>query len=223
MENAIKLRSNERVEFEVDDEVFKSSVQDVISDSSIALSIPINGSKSYLPVIGEKVEFFIFIKNEYHKYTGILKDRKIEGGLRLLIIENLKHIGKIQRRENFRIPISVDVSYLKITKEAGEKGVAKNIYKILADKFIVGHSVDLSAGGIRILIHEKIEINSFLMLKVKLSSEDEICVLSQIIRVEKGEDIKLYKIGCKFLDLDELDKEKMIRYIFEKSRELVKR
>lgn len=223
MKKEARLRINERVEFKVDDDIYKSNIQDIISESSIAISIPISGTKSYLPHIGESVTFYVFSKDAYYKYKGTLSSRFIEGGLRLLIIDNLKDLGKIQRRENYRLPISLDVFYTPISEEIAIKGLENNLVKTQVEKFNSTRCIDLSAGGIKIFTKEQIQNEDYILMKLSLSPNEDIIVISKVVRVEKDFEIKQYKVGCKFQDLNNVDREKIARFIFEKQRELMKR
>ncbi|KMT21717.1 flagellar brake protein [Clostridium cylindrosporum] len=223
MKNKNKLRINERVEFVVEDEIYKSTIQDIISENSIAISVPVNGAKSHLPHIRASVEFFVFLKNEYHNYKGKIVNRIIDGNLRLLIIDELEYKGKIQRREDYRIPISLDVSYLPVKKEVVEKGISKKIIELLEDKFKSAKSIDISAGGIKLITTEEIEAGTYIITRIKSNFIEDISTVCKVIRVEKDLDMKIYKMGCRFENLDKLDKEKIVRFIFEKSRELMKR
>ncbi|MEF9952024.1 MAG: PilZ domain-containing protein [Clostridium sp.] len=218
-----RLKTNERVEFSIDNEIYKSTVQDIISNKSIAISIPVLGSKSYLPIIGEKIDFFILIGSDFHKYKGIVSNRIVDGNLRLIIVDDLSTEGKVQRREYFRIPVSLDIEYLPISNEIAENGVSKKVLDLLSDRFITAKSIDLSAGGIKIFTAEKVEEGTHVIVKVAISSSDTISIISKVVRMEKDPGTKTYKLGCRFLALDKNDTEKIVKFIFEKSRELMKR
>ena len=223
MKKEVRLKINERVEFKVDKDIYKSNIQDIISKNSIAINIPVSGTKSYLPHIGESVVFYVFFFFAYYKYKGTLSSRFLEGGLRLLIIDNIKDLGKIQRREDYRIPISLEISYAHISEEIALKGLSNNLIKGQVEKFNSTRCIDLSAGGIKIFTKEKMENNDYVLMKINLCSNECIFVISKVIRVEKDFEIKHYKVGCKFENLNNIDREKIARFIFKKQRELMKR
>lgn len=110
-----------------------------------------------------------------------------------------------ERREFSRLSVLADVSYAKKdTYERGKLTFAKNIGK----------------GGICLIAYEELKESDVLELKILLPDEKEhINILGRVVWVKKfsmGEvsSGERFDAGVEFLQISDLDKQKIDRYIF---------
>ena len=111
----------------------------------------------------------------------------------------------VEKRKFSRIPLNVKVRYdvLKGSPHRTEETRSKNI----------------SAGGICLAISEKIDTGALLRLKLFLQGEDDfVIVTGEVVWVEEFSindtaDYKAYDCGIEFFDFNDLDQEKIIRYL----------
>jgi len=83
--------------------------------------------------------------------------------------------------------------------------------------------VDISGSGIKIYNPEPYEVGTYFELKIYIPmvTYPRISTLSQVVRVdeEKKDDKITYLIAFKFLEINENDRDLLIKYIFMKDRE----
>ena len=111
----------------------------------------------------------------------------------------------VERRRFPRLIASVDVEYSILRKGTlQEQAVTKNI----------------SAGGICLIVYEKIEPGTFLALKILLSSINYIIeakakvIWSSYFTVgPDGRD--RYDLGIEFVEINESDRQKISQYVFK--------
>lgn len=79
-------------------------------------------------------------------------------------------------------------------------------------------TLDLSAGGMKLRTEENIDIEKEYKVTIKLSDEQFIKCMYQLIRVEKG-DNGLYTISGRFINLSNIDKMTLIQFCMKKDME----
>ena len=82
--------------------------------------------------------------------------------------------------------------------------------------------MDLSGGGMRIKVKEKLSFNDSIISNLNYENE-KVVIKGRVVRIEKTED-KRYIYGIDFKDIDNSTREKIIRIVFKimrKQRELV--
>jgi len=90
--------------------------------------------------------------------------------------------------------------------------------------FLSGHKeVDISGSGIRFYHSQSLDVGTHYELKIYLPiiTYPRITTVSQVVRVdkEKREDATAYLVAFKFVEINENDRDLLIKYIFMKERE----
>ncbi|MBF4691747.1 flagellar brake protein [Fusibacter ferrireducens] len=213
----------------------KCFVYEVTSDSQLILSNPVSEGRLY-PLEKSYVYYFRFyIENlGMYLFKGILKDRTQYDNLPSVIINLSSDIKKVQRRKFFRVNL-MSQGNLLFEKQLSEDEVAqmkqkmlakfKNEKDILVDDVIVEKvpfdTLDLSGGGLRILIKESFDLGEFLEGEFKISN-DWVKFKGEVTRNEKKDDNR-YEVGIKFLEVDANTQAKIVAYVFEIERNLIKK
>jgi len=175
---------------------------------------PIYEGRLYPVQIGAKIAV-TFIKNStLYEFTAEVVDRENKNKLAMLKIKALSKIEKIQRREFFRFDTSVSVNYRKIetVNMKSKEEYAKTITR------------DLSGGGLCMRLKEPIEMDQFLDCELFISSK--INFIGRVVRHTKYDTMQgiyKYEIGVCFEKIDEAQREKVISYIFQEQRRLLKK
>lgn len=198
---------NSKIEISWKDGYYKSSIENV-DDESIYISIPIKEGQ-YIPLrSGEQIEVIYYYKNDFYKFYTVVTDRKMDR-IPLILIELPKEVFKLQRRKFVRIPMVCNIEYAKVEN--------KNFLKPL--KAIM---VDLSGSGMRIKLREDIKLGNMLVTYIPVGNE-KLILKGEVVRIEKDEDKKKSICGVNFMELDERNREKLIRFIFQVMREQMKK
>jgi c-di-GMP-binding flagellar brake protein YcgR len=208
------LTINKRLEILVDEKYFKSNIQD-ITESYIAISIPIK-SGEYLPLTkGTLIDVLYYEEDNLYKFQSVIMGRKFEN-IPILLISKPREIKKIQRRKHVRVPIISTVKYKNLKNEprTNPKSIAKSEY-------LQAILIDISGGGMKIKISEEIKLSQFLLLCLTINNED-IIIVGQAMRIIKDDDGR-FNCGLSFEFLDSATREKIIKLTFQLMREQMKK
>lgn len=212
------IKAGDHIEVEVTKKdlsflVVKSTIANIHSDSTIVITNPIYKGKLYPIHIGEKVNIIFYKKNKGKYYfLGEVIKKENKKNLSLLYINKVGSIRKMQRREFFRLDIVLNV----IVEINNSEDEIKEISAI---------SKDISGGGIRLICKEKLNLGCLLKCIIPLDDET-IEVRGEVIRCESesiSDSIYRYDIGIKFIDIDENIRKKIISFIFDRQRKIIKK
>ncbi len=229
---------------EVDIMIFKNNnesvtlkcfVYEVTNDEEIVLSNPVSGGYLY-PIEKSYVYYFRFyIENlGMYLFKGTLVNRIKYDNLPSVVIKLASDIKKIQRRKFFRVGL-MSQGHLIFEHPLSEEEIAQTREKLKAkfknDKDIIVEEViyekvpfdtlDLSGGGIRISIKESYEIGDYLEGEFRITG-DWLPFKGEVTRCEKKDDYR-YEVGIKFLEVDANTQSKIVAYVFEIERNLIKK
>ena len=94
----------------------------------------------------------------------------------------------------------------------------EDIELVFENQTFKAHTLDLSAGGMKIQTMENLDIEKEYRIVIRLSNEQEIKCKYQLIRVERGDDGK-YTISGRFTQLTNIDKMVLVQYCLQKEME----
>ena len=203
-----ELNINGRLDVYWEDAIYKSTVQDV-SDDYFAMSVPMSEG-SYLPLErGEKVEIIYYDNLVLYKFIGVVISRRIDNNVPQLILQFPDKVQRIQRRSYVRVDLIEYVNYCQFVdgKKIDDMYYEddKNIFKAIL--------LDISGGGIKLKIKEKVKANDILLLQLP-TNEGMLKLKGRIVRLVKDDDNRNL-CGISFIELDDKTRERIIRYVFD--------
>lgn len=203
----LDLSVNTRVEVYNNNIGFKSTVQDIRADGYV-ISIPtVNGE--YLSIdIGEELELMVYAdKGCVYSFNSKGIGRTIENKIPMYILSKPYNVNKIQRRDFVRVDTVQVIGYQKYTDDNG--------------KYKEGLLLDLSGGGMRLKISEKLNYRE--KIKIRLKDDlNQLLVEGEIVRIQKTDDSR-YIYGISFTEIDNITRERVIKNVFaimRKQREI---
>lgn len=143
-------------------------------------------------------------------------DDFLSNGLRFIKVKVLGEIRTIQRRNDYRFKINLKVLYRKIKFEGLE-------FKPLSDEFAPSRTINISGGGVCILLNEEIGVNTHLECTIEIEKNFNIRFIGKVVRCEENNDSSLnykYEAGIKYDIIDNKDRERIIRFIFKEQLKL---
>jgi c-di-GMP-binding flagellar brake protein YcgR len=204
----VKFLVNHRVEILYGDDSYKSNIQD-ITEEYISISIPMKEGKYIALNSRDYFEVIYYEEANVYKFVGKVIKRIVENGVAQIILEYPEDIVKVQRREFVRIDLVQYLKYIPVLR--GEKEDAK-INLLDENKGKEGMLIDLSGGGFKLKISEKIEYND--MIIADIPDDDSIIrVRAKAVRIIPDDDKRLI-CGFSFIDIDTKTRERIIRLIF---------
>ncbi len=198
------------------DKPFVSEFEMASGEDIIFIAAPIAEGRLYPVQIGTIATVSFIKDNNLYEFEAVVVDRESKNGLALLKIQTRRQIERVQRREFFRFDCCIPVNYreINLTKE-----------KFNSDnKFIETVTRDLSGGGLCMRLKEPVEVGK--LLECELFITDKVVFIGKVVRFTKYDilqGIYKYEIGVIFEKIDKLVREKVISYIFQEQRKLLKK
>ncbi len=207
------IKTGNRVEIylvsEKDDNFkYTSLVEKNYGNGKLLLYIPMMYGKIIRLPAGNEYLFVFVTETGMIKYQAVISDYIYEDDFNFMLVEIVSEIEKIQRREFFRFDCVLPLRFINTDHEGKEKD----------DCFFEGTVRDLGEGGIKFLSNAEIEVDSKIKFFITLNFE---CAASTGIILQRQEypksDFK-YQYRAQFQDLNDDEKDKILKYIFFEQR-----
>lgn len=222
----------ERAGNDVEVKTYKSSTYDYLSDTELEIAMPTENGKMVLFQTGLRCEFIFYTNRGLYMCTGIVKKRYKKDFLFALAVEIKTPPSKFQRREFFRVDCLIDMKYYKITEEVASLDSTEKLFAEIQGIDYIGAALnavvqDISGGGIRFTTDEQLEVNSYLLIVIRLANNkmDETfylpCKLISSNKIEHA--VGKYSNRGKFIFKDIKDRETIVRFVFEEERRIRKK
>lgn len=188
---------------------YTSQVLDFDEERTIKAAMPIFEGKIIPLEVGDGYELVFYTKAGLYQCTAQVLKRYTEENMHVMDLQFTTELVKYQRRQYYRLDCMMTFRY-RMPEETEE-----NCWKD-------GTITDLSGGGIRFRCREEIEKDSYLDVKIPLSFPEEIVPIQfqmKVIECRKTEtDFRMFEIRGEFTGVSDMEREKVIQYIFEEQR-----
>lgn len=228
--NKLEIQAVERVKYVDDQEkkkVYQSQVYDILSEDRLEISMPMEKSKLILlPVDVEYDLYFYTAGGLYQCFAKVIDRYKTEHNY-LLLLELTSNLRKFQRREYYRLSCALEMNSRALKKEEVEAIDQQDDYLVPGLPLKRSIIVDISGGGIRFVGDYSYEPESLICCKYHLlvdGRDKEYTLVAKIIAVRELEDRKgLFEHRAQYININTLEREEIIRFIFEEERKNRKR
>ena len=172
-------------------------------------------------------------------YLFLDEVQEIEGwekvNMYFLAIELINNLEKIQRRQFFRLPCTIDMYFYEVRyddKAESEPEFCKKMYKnhaINSKNMNTVKSVilDISGGGIRFSLSTPLEEGTYFMAQFSLALEEctqQFNIVCKVIKCTQSLDYAdRYFARSKFIFDRITEREKIVRFVFEEERRIRRR
>ena len=213
--NRVEIQSAGRVKFTVETEkkkVYQTTVYDVVSEDRLEIYMPMEKSKLILLPVDEEFDLYFYTTNGLYQCFAKIIDRYKTDNKYLLLLELTSNLRRFQRREYYRLSCALEMNARSLQKEEIEA---------------VEQNVDISGGGIRFVGDYAYEQGSLICCKYHLlidGKDKEYTLIAKVIAVrELDEHRGLYEHRAQYINIDTMEREEIIRFIFEEERKHRKR
>lgn len=210
------LKLNSKIEIiNKDEKKTEGIIYDIVEDK-IIVTIPSDDKEFKLLRIGEEVNCIYYDKKNTVGFYGDIEDR-VYKNMPAYVIGNARGFQKIQRRQDVRIPISIEILHTsnEFVIKAYENNKKENILEKAERYLNKGIMVDISGGGARFICYDNLAMGSKLLLSFKFGDKTFVIkaiILHKEIKVVSNKTV--YTYGVRFKDISEKNKEKIIKHIF---------
>lgn len=201
----LELKVNSRIEVIVDEKSYKALIID-IEDDNIKINIPVCNDEYLMLYKDDKIEINSYLDDGkcFNYYCNVISKGK-DNNVIYYKLTLPYDVRRVQRRNFFRVNLLEEVTYKNITNKT-EKEIEELPYKS-------GIMIDLSGGGLKVKTKEKLKGNDIIVMRIKMTGI-EVKLKGQIVRIEASMDNN-FLYGVKFLDITEMESDKIIRELFE--------
>ncbi len=192
---------------------YVSRVENINEDGTIEVLIPIY--KNRVIYIKNDTILKVIVSREGAIYEFRAKIvNKLFGVIPLLKLERISDINKIQRRNYYRLRVAKSIRFRKII----------NLKEKQFDEYVNAVTVDISGGGLCFSSTKELELNDLIEISIELTGK-AITVFCKVLRREMKEDDELsrFMYGVAFEKIAELERNIIMRFIFEEQRKLAKK
>lgn len=228
--NKVEIQAVERVKFADENEkkrVYVSQVNDILSEERLEVLMPMEKSKLILlPVNAEYDLYFYTPTGLYQCFVNVIDRYKSENQF-ILLLELTSNLRKFQRREYYRLGCALEMNARPLEKEevnAVEKNSTFLVPGLPLKRSVI---VDISGGGIRFVGSYCYEPDSLVYCKYSLvidGNAKEYTLVSKVLTVRELEDRPgYYEHRAQYINIDTVEREEIIRFIFEEERKHRKR
>ena len=201
----LDLKVNSRIEVVADEKSYKALIID-IEDDNIKINIPVRNDEYLMLYKDDKIEINSYLDDGkcFNYYCNVISKGK-DNNVIYYKLTLPYDVRRIQRRNFFRVNLLEEVTYKNRTNKT-EKEIEELPYKS-------GIMIDLSGGGLKVRTKEKLKGNDIIVMRIKMTGI-EVKLKGQIVRIETSIDNN-FLYGVKFLDITEMESDKIIRELFE--------
>ncbi len=211
MRNAIKLGDKVELVTEVtlanQPSRYFSKVQEVDDETSVVIIAPTENGWIEPLELNRKYGMSVYTDKGLYRCEAMLSKRVKTEHHHLITLDILTTLQKYQRRQFFRINCGLTFQYKDDVNQEWYEGMI----------------LDISGGGIRFTTKSKLESNRPLMSHIRLNwsddDEEELFLAGMMIESAPTElDKTVYENRVEFEGIDYMEREIIIKFIFEEER-----
>jgi c-di-GMP-binding flagellar brake protein YcgR len=192
-----------------------SQFEGINEDGTLVVLVPIFEGSLYPLHADTIIQVAFELKSELYAFDAKVIQRYKEGNIYYLQMRAVSDITQIQRRNFFRFDCVMDIEYRifhRDVEDEKEKGPFSNAI-----------SRDISGGGLCLMFETAPGMGMY--IEGFISKINRLPFAGKIVRVilTEGTGINRFEIGVEFLNIENRNREKIIAFIFESQRNLIKK
>ena len=203
--------------------VYHSAVTEIQSEDTIEITMPMEKTKLILLPIDSEYDMIFYGSSGLFQCLGRIIDRYKSNNSYLLLVEMTSNLRKYQRREFYRLRCALEM-HARTLREDEVQTVESRMPYTLANDLPLKESVivDISGGGLRFVATQRFEQGSLLYCSYHLMNGGEhkkyevICKVISCIELDNRPGTFEHRV--QYYDIDPVEREEIIKYIFEEER-----
>ncbi len=206
------IKINQPIELELPGDAltqYRSKVQS-LSEDRMVVAVPVKGASRVALEHGQKVKVIYTDSTAVYVFFTTVVSQASENA-ETITLGRPYDIRKIQRRNFVRLDTRLKVLLCNLDNSFERKGTP---FEAL--------SVDISGGGVMFMCDEVLSPGDILDADIFLSQSERVRAIGRVVRfTENPPKTKLkYSVGFEFTVIEESERDKIIRFIFNQQREL---
>jgi len=204
------LSTNSKMDLQINGEgvYYRSSVHEINSEY-IAVHIPSHFGTNVSLMPGDSVKGRIYADDAQYVFNSTVLGQKLERVVLYLLAVPSK-LKRIQLRDYVRVQTILPITYYLVKEED----------QSVQDEAKETFSVDLSGGGVNLLVNEPVPVNALLNLQFSVkdhrNNDVTINAIARVKRKDPVRDSKKNSLGLSFESISEKDRDILIGFLFRK-------
>jgi c-di-GMP-binding flagellar brake protein YcgR len=196
---------------ENEDQGYLTLVQEV-READFAVQLPMRGGVEVPLWPGEEVQVYVPTSRGRYVFSTKVLERYYDR-VPLCRLAKPREVTRLQRREYVRWQVALEVRY-QVTDDPATPPPRARLRQR-------GLTVDLSGGGLQLLVREPVSVGSWLWLEFEIpyrGGQESVRALGKVRRVlpQEGEGPPRYLLGISFERIGDREREMIIAYIFHR-------
>lgn len=206
------LRPNQRLQVEVLTGSlagkYVSRVEDVETDK-VAISLPTASGQGVPLRPGTSMKLTVMTESALYQFETSVLERKQLGAVPVLVVSKPDSMKKVQRRSFFRVSAVLSAQYRFLS----------SVDSYSTEPFKTAATKDISGGGTCLVLLEDVKKEQLFELKIELPKMGFVNAVARAVMV-KGDSGKKKDVALEFAIIDESEREKVVKYVFQRQAEL---
>lgn len=206
------IKINQPIELELPNDALKQyrSRAKSLSEERMVVIVPVKGSSRVAMDHGQKVKVIYTDSSAVYVFFTTVVSLDNDDA-ETVTLGKPYDMRKIQRRNFVRLDTRVKVLFCRLDNRFERKGSPGE-----------GVSVDISGGGMMFMCDEVLSSGDVLDAEVFLGQSEKVRAIGRVVRfTENPPKTKMkYSVGFEFTVIEESERDKIIRFIFNQQREL---
>ena len=228
--NKVEIQAVERVKYNDEAEskkVYQTTVYDVISEDRFELYMPMEKTKLILLSVDAEYDLYFYTPSGLYQCFARVIDRYKSDNTYILLMELSSNLRKFQRREYYRLSCALEMNARSLEKEEIQSVEKKETYLVPGLPLKRSIIVDISGGGIRFIGDYEYKTDSMICCRYHLvveGKDKEYNLVAKVISVRELEDRPgTFEHRAQYVNINTMEREEIIRFIFEEERKARKR
>lgn len=229
--NKIELKQVLKRRFSEDDGDVKTYVSQVLdmTEGLIHAAMPISEGHLIPLELGSFLVAYFHTSKGLYKANCTVTGRSKVDNIYIAELEITSALEKFQRREFYRLPCYIDAVFESVTDSQYDSYVKNKIIPVtFGETALNGVITDISGGGVRMLSPQRLEKDTLMAIRFRISSGmniDEIDIMVKVISVIKSdkksdEKSNLYEHRLQYKLIPKEIRDIIVKYIYEEQRRI---
>ncbi|TCL40136.1 c-di-GMP-binding flagellar brake protein YcgR [Anaerospora hongkongensis] len=191
-------------------EQYGSRIEEIIGDE-IVIAMPMSKGYPVMLAQGQSFTGQFIIDGAVYQFTSKLL-RKTIHPIPTWVVCLPQELKKVQLRSFVRTSAMIPVQFKLLAQDEAGAAVDTPTFNV--------QTKDISGGGLQIVARQTFEIGAKGQLIIDIPGSDSFLAIGEVVRVEQPQaENPIFWVGIKFIEIQERDRSKLIKYIFKKQLE----
>ena len=205
----------------------RTKIFDIVSDDVIKVTIPTVQGKLQLIETDGEYDVYFYTSNGLYQCVCTVKDRYRSNAIPVMELELQSNLRRYQRREYYRLNCMLEMKCHAFDPEETDEYMKTGNYSTATGgKGPNAVMVDISGGGARFVSTESYEVGALMLFRFSLKQKTgfkDYSVVGRVVYSGLMENMGgKYETRAQFVDIENTERESIIKYIFEEERRIRK-